>query len=197
MSTSKYPNEIKINPNMGGRVAIERLVQAYGFSTRQALADHLDVSKSTLANRYMRDTFPADWIIQCTLETSVSLRWLVTGEGPMFEDGQADIQTVKRQKIIDGKLYDSNYYIFDKALIPNDVIYPLAIMENEDVFIIDKENKEISNGKWIVRIEGEVFTCELTRIPIGRVRVTSANEPFECSIDDIEVIGKISLTIKR
>lgn len=69
MPTSKYLNEIKINPNQGGKAAIERLVKAYGFTTRQALADHLGVSKSTLANRYMRDTFPADWIIQCALET--------------------------------------------------------------------------------------------------------------------------------
>ncbi|WP_228706637.1 helix-turn-helix transcriptional regulator [Klebsiella pneumoniae] len=67
MPTSKYLNEIKINPNQGGKAAIERLVKAYGFTTRQALADHLGVSKSTLANRYMRDTFPADWIIQCAL----------------------------------------------------------------------------------------------------------------------------------
>ena len=81
MSTSKYPNEIKINPNKGGKAAIERLVEAYGFTTRQALADHLEVSKSTLANRYLRDTFPADWIIQCALETGTSLKWLTTGQG--------------------------------------------------------------------------------------------------------------------
>ncbi|WP_143340009.1 helix-turn-helix transcriptional regulator, partial [Cronobacter sakazakii] len=67
--------------NSGGRQAIERLVKAYGFSTRQALSDHLGVSKSTLATRYMRDIFPSDWIIQCAMETGVSLEWLVTGTG--------------------------------------------------------------------------------------------------------------------
>lgn len=46
MSTSKYPNEIKINPNKGGKAAIERLVEAYGFTTRQALADHLKYQKA-------------------------------------------------------------------------------------------------------------------------------------------------------
>ena len=51
------------------------------LKTRQALADHIGVSKSTLANRYMRDTFPADWIIQCSLETGASLTWLTTGNG--------------------------------------------------------------------------------------------------------------------
>ncbi|WP_204579013.1 helix-turn-helix domain-containing protein, partial [Citrobacter cronae] len=26
-------------------------------------------SKSTMANRYLRDSFPAEWVIQCALET--------------------------------------------------------------------------------------------------------------------------------
>lgn len=43
--------------NSGGKKAIERLVEAYGFGTRQALCDHLGVSKSTMATRYMRDIF--------------------------------------------------------------------------------------------------------------------------------------------
>lgn len=37
-----------MNLEKGGLGAIERMVQAYGFETRQALCDHLGVSKSTL-----------------------------------------------------------------------------------------------------------------------------------------------------
>lgn len=81
MSTSKYPNEIKLYPNQGGKAVIERLVETYGFMTRQALAYHLGVSKSTLTNRYIWDTFPANCIIQCAFETGVSLDWLTTEQG--------------------------------------------------------------------------------------------------------------------
>ncbi|EIN3471841.1 helix-turn-helix domain containing protein, partial [Shigella flexneri] len=52
-----------MNLEKGGRGAIERMVEAYGFKTRQALCDHLGISKSTLATRYMRDSFPAEWVI--------------------------------------------------------------------------------------------------------------------------------------
>jgi phage repressor protein C with HTH and peptisase S24 domain len=97
MPTSKYPNEIKINPNQGGKAAIERLVEAYGFTTRQALAEHLEVSKSTLANRYMRDTFPPDWIIQCALETGTPLTWLTNGEGPVYENAKSDVLVIKKE----------------------------------------------------------------------------------------------------
>ncbi|GGD11310.1 hypothetical protein GCM10011513_05950 [Franconibacter daqui] len=99
MPTSMYPNEIKIKPNQGGKAAIERLVEAYGFTTRQALADHLGVSKSMLANRYMRDTFPADWIIQCALEKGIPLRWLWTFEGPMWLDTKAQIIRLVKKSV--------------------------------------------------------------------------------------------------
>ncbi len=33
----------------------------------------------------MRDSTPADIAIRCALETGASLRWLVTGEGAMFD----------------------------------------------------------------------------------------------------------------
>lgn len=65
----------------GGRGAIERMVEAYDLKTRQALCYHLGISKSTLATRYMRDSFPAEWVIQCALETNSTLQWLTTGEG--------------------------------------------------------------------------------------------------------------------
>ncbi|HHU7925073.1 TPA: helix-turn-helix domain-containing protein, partial [Escherichia coli] len=64
---------VTMNLEKGGRGAIERMVEAYGFKTRQALCDHLGISKSTLATRYMRDSFPAEWVIQCALETGTSL----------------------------------------------------------------------------------------------------------------------------
>ncbi|MEH2761096.1 helix-turn-helix transcriptional regulator, partial [Klebsiella pneumoniae] len=57
---------------------------AYGFNTQIALVEHLQASKSTMANRMLRDSFPADWVIQCALETGISLLWLITGQGEMY-----------------------------------------------------------------------------------------------------------------
>lgn len=73
--------QVKAGENTGGREAIHRLMAAYDFKSRQQLCDHLGASKSTMANRYLRDSFPAEWVIQCALETGVSLLWLTTGQG--------------------------------------------------------------------------------------------------------------------
>lgn len=72
----------------GRKEAIKRLMTAYGFNTQIALVEHLQASKSTMANRMLRDSFPADWVIQCALETGISLLWLTTGQGEMYP--QAD-----------------------------------------------------------------------------------------------------------
>lgn len=37
-----------------------------------------------MANRYLRDSLPAEWVIQCALETGISLLWLATGHGDMY-----------------------------------------------------------------------------------------------------------------
>lgn len=196
MSTSKYPNEIKINPNQGGKAAIERLVKAYGFTTRQALADHLGVSKSTLANRYMRDTFPADWIIQCALETGVSLRWLSTSDGPMRLDARTQVASLNKTKIIDGKLIDSGYILFDTTLLPCNVENLSAVEYENSTYLIRQDVNEVNDGKWMVSIDGLYSIRELARLPNNRILLESKSSKIECNIEDIEVIGKVILTCK-
>ncbi|MCV5888353.1 helix-turn-helix domain containing protein, partial [Escherichia coli] len=56
-----------------------RILKAYGFSSRQAFCNHLGISQSTMANRYARDTFPADWVVICSMETGVPVEWLAFG----------------------------------------------------------------------------------------------------------------------
>lgn len=190
MSTSKYPSEIKINPNQGGKAAIERLVDAYGFTTRQALADHLDVSKSTLANRYMRDTFPADWIIQCALETGISLSWLASGIGSKNSEVNNDVVPVIHKKIIEGVLHDENYYSIDKALLPKNHNHIFCVSDANKIYIVESEYRELIDGEWLVEIEGKVSIRTLTRIPVGKIKVSSTLIDFECPVGDIKVIAK-------
>lgn len=178
MSTSKYPNKIKINPNQGGKAAIERLVEAYGFTTRQALADHLDVSKSSLANRYMRDTFPTDWIIQCALETGVSLRWLSTSEGPMWVDAKTQIMSFTKQKLSGGKLLDNGYLLFDLTLLPKDLEGISAIKTADATYLVKNYSNEVNDGLWLISIDGIFSIRKLVRLPnnrvmLGKVRTSS------------------------
>lgn len=66
---------------------IDRMISAYKLKTMKALCEHFDVGISVLANRVVRKTIPAEYIIQCVLETGVDLLWICTGEGEPNIDG--------------------------------------------------------------------------------------------------------------
>nr|WP_302444391.1 phage repressor protein CI [Hafnia alvei] len=183
--------------NNGGKKAIERLVEAYGFTTRQALCDHLGVSKSTMATRYMRDIFPADWVLQCAMETGLSIQWLSFGEGPKKDVSKLDTVSLPKKNLISGKLVDAGFYIFDNAFLPVELQDPLVITEQNSDFICDTKFDDVSDGKWVVGIDGKIAIRELTRLPRSRIFVEGGNSAFECRIDEISIIGKVRSTTEK
>ncbi|EPV8395065.1 TPA: phage repressor protein CI [Klebsiella aerogenes] len=181
----------------GGKRVIERLVEAYGFSTRQALCDHLGVSKSTMATRYMRDIFPADWVLQCAIETGSSLEWLSFGEGIPKDIAKLDYHILPKKVLNDGKLEDDGYYIFDKLFLPKALNKAVVVSAENSDFVCEMEFDDVRDGKWLVNIDGEISFRTLTRLPGSRVHVSSQNHSFECALTDIEVIAKITLSCLR
>ncbi|EMH4136372.1 phage repressor protein CI [Serratia marcescens] len=186
-----------MNLEKGGRGAIERMMEAYGFSTRQQLCEQLGVSKSTLATRYMRDSFPSDWVIQCALETGVSLRWLATGAGVMFENEESDHIIIPRKKLLDGKLYDSNHYTFDKAFLATNFKEPVVIIDEKVTYIGDTKFIDIEDGKWLIDIDGKFMIRDIALLPGKRIRVISEKTDFDCSLDDIEFHVNLNIIINN
>lgn len=175
----------------GGRGAIERMVEAYGFTTRQALCDQLGVSKGTLANRYMRDSFPAEWVIQCALETGASLQWLTNGTGFQFDHLRTDIIDVPKKKLIEGSLYDSGFYIFDKVFLHHNIKNPLAIISNDINYIVETEFLEVQDGKWLIDIDSNISIKDIVRIPGEKVRILDSKTSYDCRIDELKFIAKV------
>ncbi|OCG20552.1 MULTISPECIES: helix-turn-helix transcriptional regulator [unclassified Gilliamella] len=66
---------------------IDRMVSAYRLKTMKALCEYFGVGISVLSNRVVRNTIPAEYIIQCALDTGANLLWLCTGEGKSNIDG--------------------------------------------------------------------------------------------------------------
>lgn len=190
--------KLQIDFSQGGNDTLDRVIEAYGFRTKVALAEHLGIASSSLANRYKRDFFPADIVVRCMAETGATLEWLVTGNGPKFDGEDLDIMRISRQKIVDGQLYDSGVLMLDKAtFLPGKAVpmKPLCVIESSTTYVIEMEFKEVFDGEWLVDIEGKTSVRTLTRIPVKKVRVSGAGAAFDCSIDDISVIGRVVLTI--
>ncbi|MFT3550251.1 phage repressor protein CI [Klebsiella pneumoniae] len=193
---------IKAGNDSGGRDAINRLIKAYNFSSRQQLCEHLEVSKSTMANRYLRDSFPAEWVIQCALETGASLLWLATGQGDMYacENEETNLKSeppvtvrtlskivapsIKRVELKNGELQPSDEILLDSSLLDGDSSNALFV-------------KKVSNGFWLVDMDGVKSIVKIARIPGNKIVVNQDDTSFECSVDDVEVVGRAVKVIKN
>ncbi|ASG10391.1 phage repressor protein [Salmonella enterica subsp. enterica] len=189
---------LQIEFSQGGSEVLDRVIQAYGFNTKLALAEHLDIASSSLANRYKRDFFPADIVVRCMAETGATLEWLATGQGRKFNDDELDIMKLPRKKIVDGKLYESGFLMLDKVtFLPGKPLpqNPICVIDNTIQYIVDQHFTEVYDDVWLVEVEGKTSVRTLTRIPVGKVRVSGVGMAFDCAIDDIVVIGRVVLTI--
>lgn len=177
---------------------LDRVCEAYGFTTSLQLADYLDIASSSMSARRTRGVFPADIVVKCSLETGVSLEWLTTGQGKKFTSDEIDIMKISRKKLVDGQVYDSGMAMLDKVFFRAGVPLPSnpICLEAEQIqYIVDREFAEVYDGQWLVGIEGKTSIRTLTRIPIKKVRVSGVGMAFDCGLEDIEIIGRVIMTI--
>ncbi|HCR2220520.1 phage repressor protein CI [Enterobacter hormaechei] len=190
--------KLQLEFSKGGSEVLDRVIQAYGFTSKLALANHLDIASSSLANRYKRDFFPSDIVVRCMAETGATLEWLATGQGKKFNDEELDIMRMSRRKIVDGKLYDAGFLMLDKVtFLPGKPLpqSPLCVINGSQQYIIEQDFSEVYDDEWLVEIEGKNSVRTLTRIPIKQVRVSGVGMAFDCGIDDIKIIGRVVLQI--
>lgn len=207
--------QVKVGENTGGRETIHRLMAAYNFKSRQQLCDHLGASKSTMANRYLRDSFPAEWVIQCALETGVSLLWLTTGEGEpgleidtqdrfnsvnLFKNKnptEDDLLEIDKATLEGGLFVDTGKEVIGRRLIPMEVTNTLLVHTANDSYFIDRDKTQPVNGMWLIDIDGIKSIAKLTRLPGNRLTVQQDDSSFECSVDDIETLGQVFRVLKN
>ncbi|EFV4650897.1 phage repressor protein CI [Salmonella enterica] len=177
---------------------LDRVIEAYGFTSKLQLADHFEMASSSLSARFKRGVFPADMVVRCVAETGASLEWLSTGHGKKFDDEEMDIMKFPRKKLVDGQLYDSGYVMFDKVFFRAGLplpASPICVQDEKAQYILDQKFSEVFDGEWLVNIEGKIGIRTLTRIPVRKVRVSGVGMAFDCGIDDIQIIGRVVLTL--
>lgn len=173
---------------------LDRIIEAYGFSSKLMLAQHFEMASSSLAGRYKRDNFPADLVVRCVAETGANLEWLAIGQGKMFDEEELDVLRLPKFKVIDGEQFNAGMAMFDKVLFKQGVPFPkepIMVQDGQDYYIVDRQFGEVYDGKWLVKIDGKVSIRELTRMPMQRVRVSGVGMAFDCELKDIEIIGRV------
>ncbi|MDZ7488936.1 phage repressor protein CI [Proteus mirabilis] len=189
----------KFQPEDDNTAVLDRIIEAYGFSSKAMLAIHFEMAASSLSGRYRRPGFPADMVVRCLAETGVSLEWLVTGKGSKFEGQSSDILRLDNYKIIDGELIHADSLLIDKVIffgntpLPSN---PISVFINKCYYVIDKKFDDIFDGNWFIKIDGKYSVRKLTRMPMKKVRISNQDTSFDCELSDIEIIGRVVAEIK-
>ncbi|HIE4304080.1 phage repressor protein CI [Proteus mirabilis] len=191
---------LQIDFTKGGSEVLDRVIEAYGFDTKIALALHFGIASSSLAMRYKRDLFPSDIVVRCALETGASLEWLAFGIGKTFTNEKVDILKIPCSRLVNGRLLMFDDVLFDKAMLKSTAPLPQkakCIKDGDSYYILEENFDDIFDGQWLVDIEGKISIRELTLIPIKKVRVSGSGVPFDCNLDDLTVLGRVITVIEN
>lgn len=171
---------------------LDRICEAYGFSQKIQLANHFDIASSSLSNRYTRGAISYDFAAHCALETGANLQWLLTGKGQPFTPSASaeDTMSIESFTLSEEILKSDGSIKVDAHFFTKPLTDAMAIRTEGKLHFIDKQ-ASLSDGLWLVDIEGGISIRELTKLPGRKLHVTGGKVPFECGIDDIKTLGRV------
>ncbi|CAM6365706.1 Repressor protein CI [Klebsiella pneumoniae] len=171
---------------------LDRICEAYGFSQKTQLANHFDIASSSLSNRYTRGAISYDFAAHCALETGANLRWLLTGEGEAFVNNResSDAKKIEGFTLSEEILKSDKQLSIDAQFFTKPLTDGMAIRSEGKIYFVDKQ-ASLSDGLWLVDIEGAISIRELTKLPGRKLHVAGGKVPFECGIDDIKALGRV------
>lgn len=184
----------------GGKTILRRILDAYGFTMQKELGDLLGISSGTISTWVRRDFFPGDVVVACALDTGVSLAWLATGKGEMWESKSelaSNHLEINKCKLESGELKGSGFWLPDPSMIPdnhNDLLYVEGVNAS---WLVDSSATKIGNGRWLIGIDGAFDVFDVVRLPGNKVRLSNKSANFECNLSDITPSGTVIFTLEK
>lgn len=187
---------MEIDSGISNEHVLDRICEVYGFAQKIQLARHFNIAASSLQNRYTRGAISYDFIVHCSLETGANVEWLLTGKGEKLSGNgieaskESEEITVKSFTLSEGRLVEISDLRISKSFfnrIPNN---PQRVLSDNSAHFIEPDAL-LSDGSWLVEIEGAKSIRELTVLPGRKLHVAGGKVPFECSVDEIKTLGRV------
>lgn len=182
---------------IGGKDLTSRFVKALGLSQFKELTDKLGIGHGTVSTWHTRNQTPFEVAVRIHLSTGVSLKWLLLGEGEMYEGGKPNAATGKVElpyfELKNGDLIDKGKMFFDPQFLegmPEAEHLMLVEHEGQKLFV-DTSNTKVISGKYLVSFDGLTAINELHRMPGGKMYMNFNGKDVEVEDQQVEVLGKV------
>lgn len=186
----------------GGQALVDRLLKAYGFSTQRELVEKIGVGHGTVSTWIRREYFAGEAVVQCALDTGVSLEWLATGKGePAIaavresEQQSYKVENLPFSSIDSGHLQLREPVSIQASLLPSGhkKVEIIQVPEVSTFYLVDKDFAKPTDGIWITQ-RADVVRCEtLQRTPGNHWRIEGVDWP----VDEVKLIAKVIGSIKH
>lgn len=183
----------------GGKPVLQRIMAAYGHSTQKELSEYLGISTGTISTWIRREYFPGDVVITCALDTGASLEWLALGcdiSSPEIFEKKINLTEIPKLTIISGVVKTIGKWSIDLTFLPYKLSIPNLLYSTSCSWLIDMGITEISNGRWLLGIDGKHDIYDVTVLPGKKISVTSTVYNFTCGLDEVSAIGKVAFTME-
>ena len=73
----------------------------------------------------------------------------------------------------------------------------IEIETNEAIYLVDKGVANAVSGKFLIDIDGSLSINQIQRLPGKKLAVVLGDSTFEVSENDIKVMGRVAVTLKK
>ncbi|TDS96544.1 bacteriophage CI repressor-like protein [Rahnella sp. BIGb0236] len=186
----------------GGKSVLKRILDAYGFTTQKELSEYLEISTGTISTWVRREYFPGDVVITCALDTGASLEWLATGEmntESQEKSATSGIPTISKKMLVAGKLDDDGFCYIDESFVPDGVDFKSLnyVRSGKSAWLIEMGVNEISNGSWLLDIDGTLDVYAISRRPGNKLRISGHDGDFECLTNEVTAKGLVVVILQN
>ncbi|WP_311567481.1 phage repressor protein CI [Photobacterium arenosum] len=196
----------KIEPLLyeGGKNVTSRQVEALHLSEYKELTEVLGVGKGTISTWHQREQTPFEVVVRVHLKTGVSLKWLLLGEGEMYENSPSTQLTASKD-IDETPTKKIPYFILKggellkQEPLTLDLRFITQLPEHEDLAVVldagkqiyvDRADTKVISGKFLVSYASITTVSELHKLPNGSVFMVLNGRDVEVESSQINVLGK-------
>ena len=183
-----------------GKNATNKIKQAFSIEKDTELAELFNIPKGTLATWQQRELTPYELIIRTSLMTGASLNALALNEGELFTHSQTahNIIPLRVISILAGNWQVKDPISIDKCMLPTqpDNTNLALFITDHSRYIVNCNETEINQGKYIVEIDGKYSLNQVQRMPNHKVAILVAGSTLLLDSAQLNIIGKVVFSIR-